>query len=424
MPTYESGLRPYRVEWVPETTKGAAPDNPNFQRFSDSVNGFDPTVDPSVDPQEAMGNPDPQTFFAGTIGASVTIAYDLQLKTTSGNTLIDAAGDPNDAAADGFLRNVDNEINRTHTIVRRMEQHNIAARNTENGAVSKDTRQYMVFTAAHPDPSIVHDPTDANPLGIELEYTCEKAEIHKIDQPGSAKQIAVASTDSGDTSQSVTIQGVDSAGAAAEETVALSGTTLVDTTAEFAEIDAVELSAETAGNVELFEDDDATTTVTQGDKLMELKGQNAYDHGEGDLGVPTLGTGSRGSEIGQDYESPQATTIERPVDEPLSEEVMTADLNANNNYSDDERSSTPRPLVVANGREVTADVTITGEAEYFDKIRAALTTDFDDYIYEMKGGTITLVDAGVLDAEHSEEAQQGHMDIDVTFRGQNVTLSA
>jgi hypothetical protein len=283
----------------------------------------------------------------------------------------------------------------------------------------------MVFLGAHPDPTLVHDPSEATPVGIEIDYTCEKAEIHQIDQPpDSGTQIAVKSTDSGDTSQTVTIQGTDDGDNAAEEDVPLNGTTLEDTDTSFKTIDAVELSAEAAGTVEVYEDDDsANDSVTQGDQLMTIKGQNDYDHGEGDLGVPALGTGSEPSGIDQPHETPHGTTIDRAGGTALSEEVMTADIAANNNFTDDSRTAGPRPLVVAEGREATADVTITGETEYRDKISDALQTSFDNFVYELDGGEITLDDAAVLEATHSEDTEQGYFEVDVSLRGQEVTLT-
>jgi hypothetical protein len=425
MVTYEGGLRPHRLWFVREDSEGVAPSDPDWNLYSDAVNGFDPDVDPGVDPQMVLGDPDPQEFFAGTMAPTLTVAYDLQQKSGAGNTFVDGSGAPNDAATDGFQRNSDNEIQNTHTILRRMTQSGIKGSNTVNGSTSKDTRQYMVFLGAHPDPTLVHDPSEATPVGIEIDYTCEKAEIHQIDQPPDAgRQIAVKSTDSGDTSQTVTIQGTDDGDNAAEEDVPLNGTTLEDTDTSFTAIDAVELSAEAAGTVEVYEDDDsANDSVTQGDQLMAIKGQNDYDHGEGDLGAPALGTGSEPSGIDQPHETPHGTTINRAGGTALSEEVMTADIAASNNFTDDSRTAGPRPLVVAEGREATADVTITGETEYRDKITDALQTSFDNFVYDLDGGGITLDDAAVLEATHSEDTEQGYFEVDVSLRGQEVTLS-
>lgn len=426
MPSYEGGLRPYRLEWVTETTVGIAPSDPDWNLFSDSLNSFDPGIAPGVDTQRQLGDPDPQNFFAGTGSYTPTINYDLQEKSGTGNTLVDGSDNPNDAATDGFRRDADNRINNSHTIVRRFTQSSINASNTVNGSTSKDTRQYVVFLGAKPDPTLEHDPTSATPITVDLEYTAEKGEVHQIDQPpsdGTGKQIAVKSTDAGDTSQSVTIQGVDSADAAAEEGVALNGTTLVDTTTQFQEIDAVQLSAETVGNVEVYEDDDSTSTITQGDQLMEIKGQNAYDHGEGDLGVPALGTGSHASSIGQAFVTPHGTTIDRPDGTALSDEVMTLELAADNNFGDDSRTTGPRPFVVAKERSVTADVTVTGEKEYFDKIVDALTTGINDFDFDGSGFEITLDNAGVTDVSESEEATQGMMQTDVTIEGKGVTVT-
>ena len=411
MPTYESGLRPHRLWFVREDSEGVTPADPDWNLYSDAVNGFDPDVDPGVDPQMILGSPDPQGFFAGTMAPTLTVAYDLQQKTSSGNTFLDGSGAPNDAATDGFQRDADNQIRNTHTIVRRMTQSGINAASTVNGLTSKDTRQYMVFKGAHSDSTLVHDPSEATPVGIEIDYTCEKAEIHQIDQPGSSTTIDVVSSNAND-SGNVTIE---DEGANTSETVAITADGTSTTTATFDNIDAVELDSEQPGDILIAE--------SGGDDLMVITGQNSYDHGEGDLGVPTLGAGSTPSNIDERYETPHGTTIDRAGGTALSEEVMTADIAANNNFTDDSRTAGPRPLVVAEGREATADVTITGETEYRDKITDALQTSFDNFVYELDGGTITLDDAAVLEATHSEDTEQGYFEVDVSLRGQEVTLS-
>jgi hypothetical protein len=68
---------------------------------------------------------------------------------------------------------------------------------------------------------------------------------------------------------------------------------------------------------------------------MMIARQNSYDHGEDDLGVLALGSGSTPSSIGESYETPHRTTIERPDGTALSEEVMTADVAASNKFTND-----------------------------------------------------------------------------------------
>jgi len=160
-----------------------------------------------------------------------------------------------------------------------------------------------------------------------------------------------------------------------------------------------------------------------GDGLMVIAGQNSYDHGEDDLGVLALGSGSTPSSIGESYETPHRTTIERPDGTALSEEVMTADVAASNNFTNDARAEGPRPLIVVEGREATVDVTVTGEMEYKDTISDALKTSLDNFDYELDSGKIMLDSAAVLEATHSEDAEQGLFEVDVTLRGQDLSLS-
>jgi hypothetical protein len=87
------------------------------------------------------------------------------------------------------------------------------------------------------------------------------------------------------------------------------------------------------------------------------------------------------------------------------------------------RAEGPRPLIVVEGREATVDVTVTGEMEYKDTISDALETSLDNFDYELDSGEITLDSAAVLEATHSEDAEQGLLKIDVTLRGQDLSLS-
>lgn len=431
-PPYEAAYRPGRLEFVRENEAGVAPSNPDFEFFSDNPRSIEPEIDAQGEDQRGLNDPDSQGVFAGTEASSLTIAYDLQQKTSNGNTLHDSNGDPNDAATDGLERDSINRIKNTHTVVRRSDQDGIDAAYTWNGSTSKDTRQYIVAKGGYIDSvRFTGDPNDPQPILVELNYEFEKVRKYQIDQPasdGTGKQIAVKSTDSGDTGVDVTVRGIDDTDSAAEETVSLDGTdatTLVDTDTQFQEIDAIEIASELVGTLEVYEDDDATLdTVTQGDQLTEIQGQSDYDHGEGDVGIPVLGTGSRATDINQPYELYHDDLVEQPSGTAIADGFETTEFTVENNVDGTNQGSTPRRALSAADREVEVSITVFGQTEHHDAVKESLTTKTDHVRWTMDGGHVQADTADPRDVSASEEVGDSKMMTDITYRGQGVTVSA
>lgn len=420
----EAGIQPYRLEFLRETNRGELVSDPSYILYSDNARTFEPSIDPQTVAQDGLGDPDSAGSYAGVEQDELTVVYDLQ------QWLIDGSGNALDASYDAVARNADNRIPNSHTVVRRIDVANLDASNTINGSTSKDTRLYFVGVGGLADVTFSPNFQDGQPIQVQLDYTFEKGRLYQFDQPGSAKQIAVKSTDPADTSQSVTIEGVDDTGSAAEESVALSGTTLVDTTTQFQEIDAIELSAETVGNVEVYEDDDSTTTITQGDQLTVLYGQSAYDQGEGDLGVPALGTGSHASSLGTSYELPlDGDKFERPSGTAIAENITSTELSVTNNISARETDSGPRPELSEGKREAEVSVTVFGQRETYKHHVDAVRTDASDYKWTASSpsgdtGSITLGNTKVISVGQAEEAQQDVIEVDVTVGQQeSVTIA-
>lgn len=428
--SYESGLQPYRTEAVRESTRGVAPSNPAWILFSDNVRSFEPSVDAGIEPQEGLGDPNYTGAFAGTEEAEVTVTYDLQ------QWLIDGSGNAQDPSYDGVARDSDNRLPNTHTVVRRMDLAGLDGSNSINGSTSKDTRQYVVGKGGAVDEVTFTANIDSGqPVLVELTYVFEKLRWYQIDQPpsdGTGKQIAVKSTDANDTTQSVTIQGVDDSDAAAEESVTLSGTTLVDTDTQFQEIDAIELDAETVGDVEVYEDDDNTVdTTTQGDQLAVLYGQSSYDQGEGDLGVPALGTGSHASAIGGTYELPlDGDSFERPSGTAIADNVTSHELSFSNNVDPKPTEDGPRPTLSESGQDAEASISVFGQTETYQAIVEELRSTTSDYVWTLTApssgdtGSITLSSVTVVTEPASEEARQDAGEPDLTLgNAQGVTIA-
>lgn len=413
---YEAGIRPNRLEHVRETTEGVFVSNPAWNLFSDNARTLEPTIDPQTEGQRGLGSPDPIDHNAATEVSQLVVAYDLQEKSGSGETFLDGSSNPNDAVTDALQRAADNTLQNTHTVVRRMVQNGLDAGNTVNGSTSYDTRQYFVGVGGKIDQAtITGDPNDPQPVLVELTYEFEKGRLYQVDQPDSGTQLDVVSSDPGDTTQTLTIE---DEGASTTEDVALNGTTTQTTTASFDNLDALELDAETAGDV--------TVSISGGDSLAILRGSDAYGRGEGDLGIPALGTGSHASAIGQAYELVQDTTIERPSGTSVGDIVNSTEISVGNNVGGDAmpQLGTPRRALSAGDREAQADVTVAGETEAVNHTDEMLRVTATNLLWTFTGGSIQLDSAAIIEvAEDTEEASQSKKAIDLTLEGQGVTVS-
>lgn len=408
--SYEAGIRPHRIEFVRESTQGESPSNPSWENYSDTIRSFDPSIEPGTEGQRGLGDPDPKDHFTGTGTYELTVEYDLQRWFEDNN------GNPNDAAGDGLQRDSDNRLPNSHTIVRTMEQSDIESENAvdPSPSVTHDTRQYLVYKGAKVDTvTLTGDPTSPQPIMVALDYVAEKGETHQIDQPASSQTLVVSSSDASDTSQTLTIE---TSGAGTSEDVSLNGGTAVVTSNSFDNIDAAELDAETSGNVSI-------RSSSNDDVLMEIRGMNAYDFDEGDLGVPTTGTGSHAGDVGSSYEIVQGDSIERPNGTELADEINSTEFTVENNVTDDATTTGPRPIVVAEERNTTVDATVFGETEYHDNLIDSLTTTKNTVRWEMDGGRIEATDAAVMSVDGTEEPEQGIMETDVQFEGEGVSVN-
>lgn len=425
----ESGVRNARTEFVRETTHGEYVSNPAWELFSDRVREFTPDFGGGVEGARGRGDPDPDAAFAGTEDSSLTLVYDLQQKSGTGNTFHDGSANPNDAATDFIERDSDNRILNTHTVVDRIEQSDLDAGNTVSGATSRDTRQYVVALGARGEVTITSDPSDGLPVQVELEYgAIEKLRRYQIDQPTTSEEpieLWVESTDNGDTSQTLTVQGTDTNDANQEEDISLNGTTQVQSTNTYKTVDAPELDSETAGDVNVYVDDGSGTSA--GDQISVLRGQNYYDHSEGDLGVSALGSGSHASAIGESYELPHSVSLERPDGTDLAANAHweATEFAVANNYASDPQGGTPRPDISAGDREATVDTTVWGETEAVTRTTEHLGTVTDNVRMVFSGGHLQTDSA--FESEVGEDgynASAAKSMVDVTYTGTGVTVSA
>jgi len=217
----DSGIRDHRVEFVREDAPGDTPADPDWSRFSDTLEtAFVTEADAQIEAQRGVGDYERQNHFAGPEDSTGSIEYHLQ------TFFVDGSGNPVDPAGDAMLRASNGGIKNTHTVVDRADH--------------GDTRTYTVARGAFPNvDEVAGDPGSGLPITVTLEYEVREARSFKVAQP-SDETLDVESTDSADTTQTLTIE---DDGANTTEDVDLNGTTTQTTSGSFDSIDAIELDA-------------------------------------------------------------------------------------------------------------------------------------------------------------------------------------
>lgn len=360
---FEAGIRPHRAAFIRETTFGATPTDPDWLLFSDCFQGYGMTPNTNIGEQRCVGSADVSEFVKGTESHELLVKYYLQ-------RWISAAGD---AAYDGLIRNADNELNASHSVLIR-EAH------ASGGVLSAGRRIYRYATGCFVNRALLRgEPESGLPVQSELGYMAELARSYQIDQPAVSGTVTIASTSANDTTQSVT---VEDDGAGTSETIGpLTGTTPVVGSSSFATVDAVRLSAQCEGDV----------TITMGGEIiMTIRGSDSYGTVEGDLGLPLLGSGSHGSAIGTAYEKFLGDTVERPSATDLAENIEAFEIEVQNNVESTPRNNTFKRRLVAGARTARARATVFGQSESHRILDDYLRVNPQDLIWTLTGGTLTL----------------------------------
>ena len=403
----EGSIRNQRAEFVRESQKGVFPTDPTFEAFSDNITSVDWSPTPGVSERRGIGSPDVATFHNGPEEHELTVEYDLQ------RWVVDGSGDPNDATGDGVLRNANNDLPNTHGVVIREENLDVPASETVNGAASKDTRLYLVGIGGRVS-SVTYsgDPGSDQPVTVEVTYTFEKIREYQLDQPGTDDTLDI--TNNGSSGVDVTIEN-ENAGTSETNTVA-AGTT-VTTTATFSDIDAVELSGDIDGDVVVAES-------TSGDDLVRIRGSNHYGHGEGDEGVPALGSGSHAGAVGTAYETILDDTIERPSGTGLGYEINSVEFTVENELDTREQIGTPRMAISAGNRTVEVSTTLVGPTESVQQANEALGEVGANLVWSLSGGSLQADNARLTDFSGVSKSEgEAAMSLDNTFTGETVTVN-
>jgi len=400
--SYESGIRALRLEFVRESTYNTPPTDPAWGLYSDAVQSFSVSPQASVSPRGNIGTPDVVNFNSGTESHEFSVTYDLQ------RFFVDGGGDPVDPAGDGMIRLSDGQLPNSHTVVAR-------ARSGDDGIQSGGSYIYYVATGAKINSvNLGGEPESGDPIVVTLDYMCRKLRAYQIDQPSASGTVDVVSTSTADTSQTLTIESED---AGVSEDVALTGSTPVTTTASFPTIDAAWLDGECVGDV----------TIEKGsDTLMIIYGSASYDDREGDLGVPALGSGSHGSEIGTAYENILGDTITRGgVALGIDADISSVSISVENGI---ETSSTIYSIgkALSEGmRTINLNASVFGPTASYDAMIDHLRTVESDIVWTLSGGTCTLVGAAMTSlGSIARDTGMAVLSVDNTFQGKSLTLAA
>lgn len=392
----EAGIRNARIEFVRETTIGAAPADPAWKLFSDRITDFEftPLLDYGQD--RAVGDVDVIENTHGMFQGEGTVKYRLM------QGLVDGSGNAVDAAADGILRNADNGLASTHTIVARTTFYT-------GGTDSNGYRLYTVAYGGHITRVTIPGDT-GSPLGIEVElaYMPEIVESHRIDQPAAAITLQLVSDDAADTAVAITIEDDD---AATSEQVTLNGTTAVTTTSSFASIDAVHVDSGTLLG-------DVTISDGSGTTYMVIRGKNSLS-ARAEEGIPLLGAGSHAAAIGNEPELFFGDGFERPSGTAVADRVISSSLQIENAVDATPRATTDRRDINIGNRTVTMQATTHGSAESHDKFVEHLKGTSNDLVWTLTN-TIITVKGAVLTQPGSRRLQAGNAvaQMDNTFTAQ------
>ncbi|QPL12242.1 hypothetical protein HrrHc1_105 [Halorubrum phage Hardycor1] len=409
MSTDEGALRNQRIEVAREQVAGVFPSDPAMLSFADNIPSIDWSPTAGVEERRGLGSPDPTGFFNGPEEHEVTVEYDLQ------RFPVDSNGDPLDPSGDGIVRDANNDLPNTHSLLVREENYDVPATETVSGNTARDTYLYLVGVGGRVSSvTFTGDPSSDQPVTAELTYTFEKVREYQVDQPNTATALAVSSTDASDTFD-VTLESDD---AGVSETVTLNGTTSVKTAETgFDSLDAIDLDGDPTGDITVAEDG--------GDDLAVIRGSDFYGHGEGDEGVPALGAGSRAGTIGSSYETILDDTVERPVGESIALELNSVEFTVENELETREQIGTPRMAISAGNRTAQVTTTIVGPTESVQSAEQALGNVANTVVWTLDGGDLRVVDAPLTDfGGVSKSEGEAAMSLDNTFTGSTVEANS
>jgi hypothetical protein len=392
----EAGIRPHRIEFIRETTEGVTPTDPDWERYSDCMGKVTVRPNTNVTERRCIGQADVGEFYKGMEDHEIEIMYDLQ-------RWIESAGD---AGYDGLIRDADNELQASHSILIREDR-------STGGALLGGRRTYTVCQGAKPGKvKLTGEPESGNPVEVTITYTCELIRSVQIDQPASGSTVSVVSSNAADTTQTVTVENED---AGSSEDISLNGTTPAAGATSFSDIDSISIDAETVGDV---------TVSIGGTDICVIKGSASYEGVEGDLGVPPLGAGSHAASIGTAFEKFLGDTVTWDGGD-LADNISTFEIEVDNHVEALPRNDSFRKRIIAGIREVKVRATVFGTSSSHDAILNHLAGTEGDIVWTLTGGTLTGTDARLTEpGDRTIERGQTVMRLNNVFTPKTLAAAA
>lgn len=373
--TGEGGNRFDRAWVIREDVEGQVPADRTWMPYSDHLVNFEATIAAGNERVDGLSTPDAITFSSSVEEHEVVIAYSLQ------RAIVDSNDEPLDPCGDAFLRDGAKQIPNTHAGVFRDDNPSPGPNDPEGCA---GQRQYLVMKGGKANVTMEPDATEAAPTPVEMTYLPQKARSYHFFQPEGSVTLCARSTDSNDTTQTVT---VEDEGGATSLTLDLNGTTLVTSSTTIDDIDAVELSEETLGDVEIFINTGTDTDPVEGGKITTLRGASYYadDDGavEGDLGVPALEGASPPSSIGAPFSDFAGDRVERPTGARLAPDINNLTVEVDNGIEQNARQDSTRVRNPEGNREITIGAEVIGESASHHYIEQALARKGLDMEWEL-----------------------------------------
>lgn len=416
----EGGLLDHRCHVAREDSenRGQPPSDGDWILFSDNmVSIFNWEPDGNVEGKRGVGSADVEQYYPGPEDHEASFAYHLQ------RWFVDAGGNPLDPAYDGLVRDADNRLPNTHTVVDRELHHT-------GGSMGAGTKIFTVGLGGKIDTVSGEGEADESlPMEFELEYVFEKVRsyvVHRLDAPAN---LIVRSTDPADTTQSVMIESEDGA---QTESVPLNGTTNQVTTTSFTDVDAAWLDSETAGDVEIHTSDGGTEPAPA-NIVTVIDGRTSHNNIEGDQGIPIIGAGSREAEIQAEesrfYEHYLASRLSRGPTTTFhgvefGPRISSTSFEVDNNIDTEALAQTRRQALDEGVRDVSIEASLAGPYTSHQTIMEHLRTDGADIIWEFLGGDLRFPQATVTSpGERAPESEEVMMWIDVTFESRQAAGS-
>jgi len=377
----ESSLQSVRFEYVKESEEAEFPADPDFQTLTDYLDEF--TFSPGADREaiSVVGSGDFVDMFRAAEEPEVDTSFYKQ------QGFVDSNGDPNYPAGEPFVYEDGCDLP-SYTLESRQSY-------DCDGNDGAGYREYVVIKGAKPV-EVVNpgDPSAANPIIEELSWQARKGRTYVIHQPSAATTLQVENTGS----DSVDVV-IENEGGTTEETITVSGNSTATTVDTYADVDVIYAESEHEGDI-LVTDGSGTNIL---DEATPLAGRTT-DGVESDRGIPPLGAGSRGTEIGTDPSDYQFIGITNGSaitwqGTDLSDRIHTLDLTVSIDTSRDAIEGVRGATIDPGMRTVEVEADTAGPSESAKRIAQMYHNEEGDVVYPYPDNTVTVHNAEMTEAD-------------------------